>query len=293
MQRSVIGVVGIVFVTALVPAQDRIPGDLQALADAERAFAKAATVKGIRDSFLEFFSDDSIALRPTVAPAKDRLRAQPSQPFSVHELTWEPRTGDIAASGELGWLTGPSTFIDHSAKDSKPGYGNYLSVWRKQPDGAWKVYIDVGANTPQLVSFAPGFVRFPLAARYAGKDGKAAATATLLEADRTVNDRLAGQGTVAAYTDRLTSASRLHRPGFLTIVGVSPIRDWLGSNASEMSATTTTAESSSAGDLGYAYGTYGVKRAASQSGAYVRVWTRDADGKWWIAADVTQPIARP
>jgi len=278
------------FVTTVVTAQERISPELQALADAERAFAKAATVKGIRDSFLEFFADDSIALRPTAISAKDELRGRQSFPFAVRELTWEPRTGDIAGSGELGWLTGPSTFIDHGTPGSKPGYGNYLSVWRKQADGQWRVYIDVGATTPQPVGFAPGFVRFAIAARYTGKDGKAAATRNLLDADRAVNERL-GQGTAGAYADRLAPASRLHRTGFVSMVGVTPIRDWLGANAPAMTALTTTGEAANSGDLGYTYGVYELKgKIPPENGAYVRVWSRDAAGKWWIVADVTQPV---
>ena len=88
-------------------AQDEISPALEALAETERAFAKAATVKGIRDAFLEFFADDAVALVPEPASWKARLRAGPSVPFSEHELLWEPRVGDVAASGELGWLTGP------------------------------------------------------------------------------------------------------------------------------------------------------------------------------------------
>jgi hypothetical protein len=37
-----------------------IPPALAAMADAERAFAAAARVKGIREAFLEFFSDDAM-----------------------------------------------------------------------------------------------------------------------------------------------------------------------------------------------------------------------------------------
>ena len=66
------------------------------MADTERAFAKAATVKGWRDAFLDFFADDAIAFTPDVVPAKDGLRKQPSTPFSEAELVWEPRTGDVA-----------------------------------------------------------------------------------------------------------------------------------------------------------------------------------------------------
>ena len=160
-------------VTALATAQDALPRELVAMADAERAFAKTATVNGWRDAFLEFFADDAVALGREVTLAKDGLRKQPSPPFSEFELVWEPRLGDVAASADLGWLTGPSTSINHTAKDPKPGHGCYLSVWRKQPNGTWRVFIDVGAGAPEPVPFAPGFTRMPFGDRYVGKAGEA------------------------------------------------------------------------------------------------------------------------
>jgi hypothetical protein len=39
-------------------------------------------------------------------PAKDQIRANPDPPADL-QLIWEPRFGDIAASGDLGYLTGP------------------------------------------------------------------------------------------------------------------------------------------------------------------------------------------
>ena len=156
-------------VTALVPAQDAVLRELAAMADTERAFAKTATVKGWRDAFLDFFADDAVALGRDVTLAKDGLRKQPSTPFSEFELVWEPRLGDVAASADLGWLTGPSTSINHTAKEGKPGHGCYLSIWRKQPNGPWRVFIDVGAGAPEPVPFAPGFTRMPFGARYAAK----------------------------------------------------------------------------------------------------------------------------
>ena len=214
MTRWAITVGAALFVTSLVTAQPQIPAELQALADTETAFAKAATAKGIRDSFLEYLDDDAITFDLAPVSAKAQLRAGPSRPFTEHELTWEPRTGDVAASGELGWLTGPSTFIDRTKPQGQPRYGNYLSVWRRQPGGAWRVFIDVGADAPQSVPFAPGFTRFPFGARYA-RTGENTTRASLLQADRALNDRLATAGAAAAYAEVLTeafasSSTRIH-----------------------------------------------------------------------------------
>jgi ketosteroid isomerase-like protein len=268
------------------PAQTSSP--LESLVSAERAFAKTATEKGIRDSFLEYFAEDSIAFNPAPISATARLRNRPGRPFSEYELRWEPRTGDIAASGELGWLTGPSTFIDHTSSTPTPQHGNYLSVWRRLPGGPWRVFIDVGSEPPQPVAFAPGFTRFPMASRYAGQEQKAAAAAALLDADRRLNSQIVAIGPGAAYAEVTSDNSRLHRSGFMPPIGTAAIRAWLDAHASGMSATAGAADAATSGDLGFSYGTYEMKTAAPQRGAYVRVWAREASGTWWLVADVVQ-----
>jgi ketosteroid isomerase-like protein len=288
MVRTYAIVSAVALVVTLNAAQDAIPPALAAMADTEREFARAATVKGWRDAFLEFFEDAAIAFSPEVMSAKERLRKQPSTPFSEFELVWEPRTGDVAASGDLGWLTGPSTSINHKTPEKKPGYGCYLSVWRKQPDGRWRVFIDVGANSPEPVSFAPGFTRIAFTNRYAGNDGKEAAGKSLVQADRDLNAQIAAQDFSRAFGSVLAPAARLHRPGTSPIVSGEAIAKWLGENATTGKATDTAAEASAAGDFGYSYGRFDVTAPKPQTGVYVRLWSRDTAGRWWLVVDVAQ-----
>jgi ketosteroid isomerase-like protein len=271
----------------LLPAPDAVTPDLLTLAEAERAFARAATTKGIRDSFLEFFADDAIALTPKPASAKDRLRSRPSIPFSESELLWEPRTGDIAGSGELGWLTGPSTFTNRK-ENAPPSHGNYLSVWRKQPDGSWKVFIDIGASAPAPVPFAPGFTRFAFGPRYLGTEDKATATASVLDADRALNADLSKQPSAAAYMSRMASNVRLHREGMVAVTGRDAALSWLVETTPSFTATTNTGEAARSADLGYTYGTYETHAAKTQ-GAYLRIWSRAPRGEWLIVAEVMPP----
>jgi len=279
---------GLLLVATLVPQRHVLPADLQALVDTERDFARTATVKGLRDSFLEYFADDAIALAPTPESAKARLRAQPAQPFSELEIVWEPRLGDVAASNDIGWLTGPSTIVNHASGKSVPRFGNYLSLWRRQPDGRWRVFIDVGVNTPELPAFAPGFTRTPFGAKYAGQGDKGSATRTLAEADGSFNERLAS-GAATAYAERTTAASRLHRPGARSVVGKDAIAAWISAGAPSMSAVFASAEAAQSGEIGYSYGLYEVKGGTPEKGAYLRIWTRDTAGTWFVVADVTQP----
>jgi ketosteroid isomerase-like protein len=106
-----------------------------------------------------------------------------------------------------------------------------------------------------------------------------------------LNGRIASGGTAAAYKANLSAEARLHRFGVMSIVGRAEIANWLGQHAGSLTAITGAADASEAGDLGYSYGTYELKGAAPESGAYIRVWTRDGAGKWLVVADVTQPAS--
>ncbi len=280
----------LILAAAVIPIQSDIPIPLAAMAQTEREFAKAATVVGWRDAFLQDFADDAIAFSPGVVPAKDGLRKQPSTPFSIAELVWEPRTGDVAASGDLGWLTGPSTSITRKAAEPVTRHGCYLSVWRKQPDGQWRVFIDVGANSPEPVAFAPGFTRTTIPGPYEGGDSKAAATASLVEADRALNTEIGSRGFARAFESRLVAGSRLHRPGSIPQAGQEAVVRWLGLNAAAGTAKDVAAEAASSGDFGYSHGSFEVKEPKPLTGVYIRLWNRDASGKWWLMVDVAQPI---
>lgn len=292
MRREVImgAMAGAITVTLM--AQPAIPADLAAMADTERAFARTATVKGWRDAFLEFFADDAIAFTPAVTSAKDRLRKQPSTPFTEFELIWEPRTGDVSASGDLGWLTGPSTSINHKSAPRTPRYGCYLSIWRKQPDGRWRVFIDVGADAPESVSFPPGLTRTTTATHYTGVEGRAAAERSLRDADLALNAQIAELGPSRAFAPRLTELSRLHRSGSVPSLGPARIRQWLDAHATTALATDVAVEAAAAGDFGYSHGTFEVTAPSRAVGAYVRLWSRDAAGTWWLMADVAQEFKR-
>ena len=64
-------------------------------------------------------------------------------------LTWTPIKGEVIGAGDVGYTTGRSLFRQKSA-DGKvtERRGQYLTVWRKQADGSWKVVFDTGSTLP-------------------------------------------------------------------------------------------------------------------------------------------------
>lgn len=264
---------------------------LDAMLATERAFAQRAVDVGWKQAFLDYFADDAVAFAGEAAvPAREGLRQAPDPPAGL-QLLWEPRFGDIAASGDLGYLTGPTTTINPARNGGAPRYGNYTSIWRRQADGTYKVIIDVGVNTPGEPGFAPGFTRAP-GGRYAGAETDEAAEKALSAADAALN-RGATVLQAVGYEGRLADGVRFHRFGLMPVTGGAATA-WLATQAPYGSLESRAAAVAGSRDLGYTWGTYttrtgGTANSQGEKGFYVRVWSRRVDGTWVVAVDVLQP----
>jgi ketosteroid isomerase-like protein len=117
-----------------------------ALLEADRAFAARSVAASPADAFAEFLEEEALQLPHGALPIQGRdsivasMRAGPA--FS---LDWEPKHAEVSVSGDLGWTWGTyvATFQD-SAGAKIESAGKYLNVWRRQPDGSWKVAVDMG-----------------------------------------------------------------------------------------------------------------------------------------------------
>jgi ketosteroid isomerase-like protein len=265
-----------------------IPQALEQMLDAERAFAARAIVVGWKRAFLEYFAPTAVGFENgEVGLAREQLERSPDPPPDL-QLIWEPRFGDVAASGELGYLTGPVRNIRPSREKGRPRHSVYMSVWKRQRDGSFKVVMDAGIQTPGPAPFPVGFTRAPQANRFTGDYDDT--TPPLATADGLLNAGLRTDQT-RAYRALLAPSARLHRPNLLPIVGQQRILQWLAGQPALASADTRYSEAARSGDLGYTWGTYTVaaRGAKPQGGFYVRVWARERNGQWTLALDVLQP----
>ena len=120
------------------------------LRNLEAEFERATAERGL-DGFMSYFNDDSADLPSgsNIVFGKDNIRKE-LEPWGADvSLTWKPVKAGMAASGDLGYTFGNFVF---KAKD-KDGkvvshYGKYATVWKKQPDGSWKVAFDMGNSSP-------------------------------------------------------------------------------------------------------------------------------------------------
>jgi len=272
-----------VLAAILVPSQ--APGDGQALQRMvawERAFAAATEQIGVRDGFLSFFADDSIQIhrgaKVALAPARDGLAAQtlPKLPLAS-KLLWEPFTGHVSADGTLGWLTGSFVALNQ-AQQVPVRQGAYFSVWKRQSNGTWRVWLDEGIGLPSIWQDASPFRVAP----DPDEGSIGSAKETLAEVEKSI------ASDPAAWRARLATGVRLHRDGMMPLVGRDAVLAWAQKQQAARYALLRTEEAGS-GDLAVTIGALEAGAVAKTQGSWVRVWKRDLGGRWRIVFQTETP----
>ena len=133
--------------TLLTHAADR---DTKVLMDAERAFNKATSERGI-DGWMEFMAPNAVVLGAEPLVGLDQIRAGMGKHLATPglKLTWEPTKAEFLGKGDIGFAVG--RWERHfNGEDGKPvvQHGTYLTTWQQQKDGTWKVVSDIGSPDP-------------------------------------------------------------------------------------------------------------------------------------------------
>ena len=65
-----------------------------------------------------------------------------------YSLTWEPDVASSSETGDMGWTSG--RYINHRKGSSGTivQTGRYLTIWKRQANGAWRVDLDTGVPDP-------------------------------------------------------------------------------------------------------------------------------------------------
>lgn len=264
---------------------------MESLVRAERAFARMSVETSQREAFLANFADEGVWFTP--APANTRRALQRSPVASgapATTLDWEPVTGDVAASGDLGYTTGPWVSRDASSGAFK-ATGWFFSVWRREGDAAWKVMADFGIQGAAVPAGLRPRVFQRAEVRAVGPAAQAAAgayEAELEAADSEFGGDASVRGPSAAYADRATADVRVLRQKLAPLVGTAAVRTFAGAQGGRLTWQPAFACASAAGDLGYTYGSYVQSPPSGPElrGYYLHVWKRGPAG-WRLAADVT------
>jgi ketosteroid isomerase-like protein len=259
--------------------------DARSLAAAETAFAAQSVREDMRAAFIANFAADGVFVRGGWVGAREWLAPRPAPPIV---LDWRPVHTEVAASGDLGLSTGPWKLASRTDPDASPAYGQFVSIWKREPGMHWRVLVDLGISHPQPVFWDRPLETVAVAAE------PAAASDTLEAAEGRFAEEAARNGARAAYAKYGSSALRLYRDGMSPMVGKQAALAWRGLDEPRAWHVEKN-EAARSGDFGYARGSYSIARGAATAGWFLRAWHREG-GAWRIAMDVTNaaaPAPRP
>ncbi|HYJ03598.1 MAG TPA: nuclear transport factor 2 family protein [Chthoniobacterales bacterium] len=259
---------------------------VRAMVDAEKKFYETGQEKGTRAAFLEFLAEDGIVFRPGPVNGKE---AWAKRPEAGLDLVWEPTFAVIARSADFGYDTGPAKWRATRQEEKFTGHGQFISIWKKQKDGSWKVALDCGIENPEPTG-KPETLRLVVL-----DEPKAAGDFNEAQKSRwDVQEKF----TQAAKTDSAMATLkfaadeiRVFRDGHSPSVGKEAARPLLDASAGRMTYEMLGADMSRSADLSYTYGKYSnLRRKGTEQGHYFQIWQTDKSGEWKLALDWAQPV---
>ena len=114
------------------------------LEQADLAFAAAVKERGV-PAWVDAFAPDGWMWGKTGVVPRDKIGEHMAPVLTSGVLRWAP----IASGkhGGLGYTVGKATF---SGKTKADGWrSTYVTIWKQQPDGGWKVLFDTGRGVDE------------------------------------------------------------------------------------------------------------------------------------------------
>jgi hypothetical protein len=259
----------------------QIEKDLQAVAETEKSFARTASEKGTKAAFLEYAAPDGILFQPNAVNAKAYWDARAE---SKGLLSWQPSFVDVSSNGVLGWTTGPWEFRPKGKTDAPTAFGEFVTLWQKQPDGKFRFVLDIGISHEKAQ--VEGVVwKSPADSGKEMNERRMSAGDSSNGFFQTANQNLA-----KAYKSFAASDIRVLREGKMPILGKDAFLSELKKNKSTV-AFAKRSVFFGAADLAYITNTYVLTRAdkTTEKGNFAQIW-KLRGGKWQIVLDIFNPI---
>ena len=262
-------------------------GRVSSLVAAENYFAAKAKENGVRDAFLRVSDNETLVFRPDAVKAEDFYDKKELDPV---DLIWEPSYARISRSGDWGFTTGP--YIYTAFSDSTKSYGQYLSIWRANKKGIWKLALDIGTPHPKPAkeirmdfTDAKDFKFFRQLSPVRLKQREE----MILASDRLLANALT-KSTALGYNTFLGEDARLIFPGIEPVIGKENINKFIYDQGINIFSEPALANRSLGSDLAYSYGTAQVTtntRTAKYN--YVRIWESQEGFKWNVIVELFSP----
>lgn len=256
----------------------------QVIVDNEIAFQKAVVERGQRDGFLAWLADSAVVFQPRPTPARALYE---SRPDSGAQLRWQSDLAMVSGAGDFGWATGPWMLWQKSTHERAGATGHYLTVWRRQADGSWRVLLDGGTPYPVADDRRPTHLQVtPRLREPGGGKGKAAnCTAAFVQLWK-------DEGRKDALDEFVADDVRLMQSGAAPLDGEKAARrrDALA-KTTLTSGRITKSLSSASGDVVVTYGEYSIAATPdlpARRFVFAHAW--DVSGKCRLALELANLV---
>jgi ketosteroid isomerase-like protein len=122
-------------------------GARRSLLQADIQFDQAVAQRGV-EAWVETFAEDGVMF-PRNEPllrGREKIGAEmaalgdPRKGSADLKIRWKPLHAEVSPDGTLGWTYGNAHIVSKQGEQR----AKYVTVWRRAPDGSWKVVADIG-----------------------------------------------------------------------------------------------------------------------------------------------------
>lgn len=261
---------------------------LFSMREAERNFARASVMYGRNASFAENFAELSALFTDKwINNGKQFSKDRKASPVV---LKWEPEFMDISASRDFGISTGPWEAQEYRPNTSPLATGYFLTVWKKQSDGTWKVILDAGSETPVKQGSLHSF-SFPSGADKSIPDPTVInvelSCKELLDREKQILTEWQKSQVISTYTSFFAPNARIQRNKHLPTTNPDTINVWIAHMDKTLIWKSVGAGAATSGDLGYTYGILvNSGKPDVTKGHYVRIWKKQPGANWNIVLEM-------
>jgi uncharacterized protein (TIGR02246 family) len=136
----------IAVMTAAVASAQTVEDELRAAEDTREELWNAKDAAGLA----ALYTEDAMRLPPDAGRTvgREAIEAMFEGEFAAGLENMQLEATDIGHDGNLGWVVGNTT-IDFPMGDTMgTGTGNYVVIYRKEADGAWRLVVDTWNDAP-------------------------------------------------------------------------------------------------------------------------------------------------
>lgn len=124
------------------------------LMQADRALAQAAQARGLAAAFTEAVDpiEGTLVYSGAVHTGQAAVKAELEKYRDLVNMRWDPDKGVVSSDGRFGVTTGRYTRI---LQGRDAGQGRYVTTWRKDAAGVWRVLYHVPQLDPTVFQPTP------------------------------------------------------------------------------------------------------------------------------------------